>query len=92
MCKWDIFLFDCGCFIVQLKDPCHDRRHRYHLNCVQIQQVRKEWVYCQGRLCDRCKKLQDEGYGVCDELPAWKDLQRAAYQVARDRANMGYFE
>ncbi|KAM5355178.1 hypothetical protein ACJ41O_001824 [Fusarium nematophilum] len=93
MCKWDIFLFKCGCFQVKLKEFCHDRRIKYHLDCVEIQQVRKEWVYRQDGACDPCKKRQAEGgLAATEAVPDWRDLERAAYQIARDNANRGRFD
>ncbi|KAF4951302.1 hypothetical protein FSARC_12951 [Fusarium sarcochroum] len=91
MCNWNIFLYQCGCFQMRLKSPCHHRRPQVTANCNEIQQVREEWVYNQEKICENCKGRQDKGEKIDTPTVKWEDLEKRAYQIAKDYANLGQF-
>ncbi|KAJ4266182.1 hypothetical protein NW762_004163 [Fusarium torreyae] len=91
MCNWNIFLYRCGCFQMRLKSPCHHRRPQVTANCNEIQQVREEWVYNQEKICENCQARQDKGEKIDTPTVKWEDLEKGAYQIAKDYANLGQF-
>ncbi|EKJ70200.1 hypothetical protein NXS19_013972 [Fusarium pseudograminearum] len=89
MCKWDIFLFNCNCFTLGLKEHCHQHRLKQTANCNEVQQVREAWVYRQNKVCQN-HTGQEETFANGPTV-TWSELESKVYQLAKEYAAKGDF-
>jgi hypothetical protein len=89
MCHWEVFLFKCNCYTLGIKEHCHQHRLKQTANCLEIQQVKQEWVHNQDKVCDS-HEGQEEIYANGPTVE-WEDLERHAWKRVTEHAAKGDF-